>query len=169
MRYVGQSTAKLIANHFISYENFKDKMAKIANLSSDKMLSSVDFQDFVAIDGIGEKMAKTIIDYFLDKENFKMIEDLEKQLVIQDTKRVNTGAVSERLYGKTIVFTGTLSKLTRAEAKKQAEEVGMKVMSSVSSKTDFIVAGVDSGSKLKDGKELGIKILNEDEWLSQLA
>ena len=126
----------------------------------------IDYQDFVAIDGIGEKMARAILDYFADPRNLKMMTDLENELQIQDAKPVN---LDSKLAGKSIIFTGTLEKMTRAEAKKRAEDLGMKVVGSVSSKTDFVVVGADAGSKLKKATELSLKILNEDEWLSLIS
>ncbi|MSP33748.1 MAG: NAD-dependent DNA ligase LigA [Rickettsiales bacterium] len=161
IRYVGQATAKLIANHFIFYKNFKDKMVKLAELSPDKMLLDQDFQDFVALDGIGEKMAESIIDYFRDTKNLRMINDVEGELKIYDTVVVRSNS---SLAGQSIVFTGTMSGMTRAESKKKAEELGMKVVGSVSAKTNYVVAGADAGSKLKTAQELNIKILNEEEW-----
>ncbi len=153
IRHVGETTAKLLAQHFISYENFKKFM-----LNRDE----AEYQEFVAIDGIGEKMAQAILDYFCDERNLKMVLDLEKELQIQDAKPVVTDS---ELAGKSIIFTGTLEKMTRAEAKKKAEDLGMKVVGSVSAKTDFVVVGAEAGSKLKKATELNLKILNEGEWL----
>jgi len=161
IRYVGQVTAKLIANHFISYKNFKDKITNISKLSHDAMPLDQDFQDFVAVDGIGEKMAKSIINHFFDAKNLQMINEVECELNIQDSVVMHSNSA---LAGKSIVFTGTLKNTTRAESKKKAEEMGMKVVGSVSSKTDYVVFGDDSGSKLKKAQELNIKILNEEEW-----
>lgn len=152
IRHVGETTAKLLAQHFLSYANFK-KFVTNPN--------EIDYQDFVAIDGIGEKMARAILDYFADPRNLKMMIDLESELQIQDAKQTN---LDSKLAGKSIIFTGTLEKMTRAEAKKRAEDLGMKVVGSVSSKTDFVVVGADAGSKLKKATDLGLKILNEAEW-----
>ena len=91
-----------------------------------------------------------------------MLEELELELKIENAVIKNSHSA---LSGKSIIFTGTLEKMTRMEAKKTAEDLGMKVVGSVSSKTDFIVAGSDAGSKLKKALELKIKILNEKEWL----
>ena len=120
------------------------------------------YQDCVAIDGIGEKMAQALIDYFRDERNLKMVLDLESELQIADAKLKNSDS---KFAGKSVIFTGTLEKMTRAEAKKKAEDLGMKVVGSVSSKTDFVVAGSEAGSKLKKANELGLKVLNEEEWL----
>ena len=111
---------------------------------------------------IGEKMAESIIDYFKDAKNLKLIDDVEPELQIADAVVALTNSP---LAGKSIVFTGTLAAMTRAESKKKAEDFGMKVVGSVSSKTDYVVAGEDSGSKLKKAQELNVKILNEEEWL----
>lgn len=158
IRHVGETTAKLLAAHFITYENFKRVML------SNK--DSAEYNEFVALDGIGEKMADAILDYFRDSRSLQMILDLEKQLEIQDAKRREADS---EFAGKSIIFTGSLAKMTRAEAKKRAEDLGMKVVGSVSSKTDFVVVGEDAGSKLKKAQELNLKILNEDEWLQMAS
>ncbi len=160
IRHVGETTAKLLAQHFISYKNFKEKLIGMLNCDH---LASHDYQDFVALDGIGEKMAQAVLDFFRNPQNLKMVEDLESELKIQDAVAKNSNS---KFAGKTIVFTGTLEKMTRMEAKKTAEDLGMKVVGSVSSKTDFVVAGADSGSKLKKAQELNVKVLSEEEWFS---
>lgn len=162
IRHVGETTAKLLAQHFVSYQNFREKMLILASLKNEYLSENHDYQDFVALDGIGEKMAQAVLDYFRDSRNLKMVLDLESELMIQDAAAKNSDSV---LSGKSVIFTGTLEKMTRAEAKKKAEDLGMKVVGSVSSKTDFVVVGIDAGSKLKKAKELSLKILNEEEWL----
>lgn len=152
IRHVGETTAKILARHFSSYEKFKKF---ILNHSENE------YQEFIAIDGIGEKMAHSILDHFHDPKNLAMILDLEKELQILDAIQKNSAS---KFSGKSIIFTGTLEIMTRAEAKKRAEEMGMKVVGSISSKTDFVVAGANPGSKLKKAKELGVKILSEAEW-----
>ncbi|MBU6339020.1 MAG: NAD-dependent DNA ligase LigA [Rickettsiales bacterium] len=166
IRHVGEVTAKVIAEHFTSYKNFKNIMISLANLSESDLLLNHDYQDLVAIDGIGEKMTKAIIDYFRDSRNIKMVDEVEVELQIEDVVKKQ---VDSELSGKSVVFTGTLERMTRAESKKKAEDFGMKVVGSVSSKTDFVVAGFDAGSKLKKAKELGIKILSEEEWLKLIS
>ena len=163
IRHVGETTAKLIAQHFKSYKNFKEKMLHMANSNQE---NDHDYQEFVAIDGLGDKMAKAILDYFRDEKNLQMLEDLEPELQVQDAIIKNSDS---KFAGKSIIFTGTLEKMTRFEAKKKAEDLGMKVVGSVSSKTDFVVAGSEAGSKLKKAQELNIKILNEEEWLELVS
>ena len=95
-----------------------------------------------------------------------MVLDLEKELKILDAFTKNSDSP---LSGKSVIFTGTLEKMTRAEAKKKAEDLGMKVVGSISAKTDFVVAGSEAGSKLKKARELSLKILNEEEWLELIS
>ncbi len=166
IRHVGETTAKVIAQHFISYQNLKNKMLLMVNLPKEELPLNHDYQDLVAIDGIGEKMAQAILDYFRDFRNLLMIEDLEYELQIQDAVKKRADS---KLSGQSIVFTGTLQLMTRAESKKKAEDLGMKVVGSVSSKTDFVVAGEEAGSKLKKAQELGLKILSEEEWLELIS
>ncbi len=163
IRHVGESTAKVLAQHFISYRNFFDTMLILAQKPD--LQNDQSYLDFVAIDGIGEKMARAIIDYFCNAQNLKMLLDLEKHLQIKDCEVKKIGS---KYAQKTIIFTGTLEKMTRAEAKKIAEELGMKVVGSVSGKTDFVIAGSDAGSKLKTAQNLNLNILNEDQWLEMI-
>jgi DNA ligase (NAD+) len=164
IRYVGETTAKLLANNFTSFKNFKEKMLAISN--AENIAQDIDWQDFIANDGIGEKMAKSIVEYFSEKKNLIILEELEKELEIIDAKINNNN--NSKLAKKTIVFTGTLSKMSRGEAKEKAESLGMKVQGAISSKTNFLVAGAEAGSKLKKAKELGIVILEEQDWLEIL-
>lgn len=172
IRHIGETTAKTLANHFLNSENFINffkKFAKFSDLELEKINSLPEFSEyfeFISIDGVGEKMAQAILDFFRDEKNLKMIEDLLIHLTINPLKpKINNSPLA----GKSIVFTGSLQKMSRAEAKKIAEDLAMKVLGAVSSKTDFIVAGEDSGSKLKKAQELGIKILNEEEWLNLIS
>jgi len=168
IRYIGENTAKLIANNFSSFQNFKDKMLAIVssqNLSK-HWQENPEWQELSAIDGIGDKMALAIIEYFSETENVMILESLEKELEII-TAKTNYKSDS-KLAGKAIIFTGTLTNMSRAEAKAKAEILGMKVQGSISSKTDFLVAGSEAGSKLKKAKELGIKVLDEEEWLKMV-
>lgn len=166
IRHVGATTAKVIANNFPSFSDFKNKMVFLAKLPKEELLQNQDYLDFEAIDGIGEKMVLAIIEYFANEANVTMINDLEKELEIDNTKTIKSDS---KLSGKSIIFTGTLIKTTRAEAKKRCEELGMKVVGSISAKTDFVVVGEAAGSKLKKAQELNLKILNEDEWEELLA
>ncbi len=166
IRHVGETTSKLLAQHFVSNKNFLDVMLSLSKHDSGHLASNQSYQDLVAIDGIGEKMAQALLDYFRDDRNLKMVLEVERELQIEDAKLKNSDSA---FAGKSVIFTGTLEKMTRAEAKKKAEDLGMKVVGSVSSKTDFVVAGSEAGSKLKKANELNLKVLNEDEWLELLS
>ena len=166
IRHVGESTAKLLAQHFKSFRNFLDVMLRLSKHEEIILRQTQsDYSELVSIDGLGEKMVEAILDYFRDERNLKMLLDLEKQLQVEDAKQINSNS---KLAGKSVIFTGTLEKMTRAEAKKKAEDLGMKVVGSVSNKTDFVVAGAEAGSKLKKAADLNLKVLNEDEWLKLL-
>jgi DNA ligase (NAD+) len=119
------------------------------------------------IDSVGEVVADAIVAFFAEEHNLKALDDLVPHLDIQEYKRADVSA--SPIAGKTVVFTGTLEKLTRQEAKAQAERLGAKVSGSVSKKTDYVVAGPGAGSKLKNAEELGVKVMTEDEWIAMLT
>lgn len=154
IRYLGETTAKIIAKHYISVRNFIEKITNKDN-----------FEEFLLIDGIGIKTGEAILDYFSHERNVKMINELIDILNIKDYENKQ---INRKLEGQSIVFTGNLENMTRAEAKARAEELGAKVLSAISSKTTILVAGEESGSKLKKAEELGIKIINEKQWLELL-
>ena len=166
IRHLGETLSKTLAKHFISYQDFKNKMINIAVQPIESRLNNHDYQELVAIDGVGEKIAEALVDFFQDNSHFQMMVDLESELEIIDFKNDKNDSP---LANKTVVFTGTLEKMSRMEAKKVAEGFGMKVVGSISSKTDFLVAGEEAGSKLKKAQELNIKILNEDDWLKMIS
>lgn len=164
IRHIGITSAKMIANHFQNYQNFRQKMQEMTEITPENLKNNPIFQDFTAIDGIGEKMALGIIDYFKDSRSQAMINSLSNEIEVLDAPKINS---SSPFAGKSIVFTGTLEKMTRQEAKKRAEDMAMKVVGSISSKTDYLVAGQKAGSKLKKAQELGVEILSEDDWLQK--
>ena len=158
IRQVGEATAKLLARHYISFENWRRSMMEARKEDSEA------WRDLDNIEQIGPSMAKDIVAFFEEKHNREVLDDLNKELEITDYESQATG--SSPLAGKTIVFTGTLAKMGRNEAKAKAESLGANVGSSVSAKTDFVVVGEDAGSKAAKAKELGVKTLSEDKWLS---
>ena len=151
IRQVGIATALLIAKNYADFDLFANAM-KAEDLS--KLLS---------IDGIGEAMARDIIEFFKEPHNLQIISNLRKYVNIEPF--VDTTDYHSKIAGKTLVFTGTLETLTRAEAKAKASAMGAKVAGSVSSQTDFVVVGKDAGSKAKKASELGIQTLTESEFL----
>lgn len=144
IRHVGEVSAKLLAKHFKTFTDFQ----------------SATEENLLEVDGIGEESVKTILEYFANKKNQALLESLLKEVKVRDFVSTN---ISTKLEGKTFVITGTLSE-SRDKYKKMIEDNGGKVSSSVSKKTDYLLAGEDAGSKLSDATKLGVKILNENEF-----
>ncbi len=151
IRHIGEVTAKLLAREYGSAENWLNAMKR---LNQENNLQN--------IHGIGGIVAKSLADFFAENHNMEIVEQLLAQLRVADAKKIEGNSP---VADKTVVFTGTLTKMTRAEAKERAESLGAKVASSVSAQTNFVIAGADAGSKLKKATELGVKVLSEDEWL----
>ncbi|MDR2777966.1 MAG: NAD-dependent DNA ligase LigA [Rickettsiales bacterium] len=164
IRFVGETTAKLLAKNYKTLDNLLKslKLASEKNIFSER--NSEEYKRFCSTDGIGEKTANTILNYFDEDRNVKMIAELQEILDIEDYQSDPDFIKNSKIYGKTIMFTGTLDNMTRSEAKARAEEKGARILGSISSKLDILVAGRDSGSKLKKAQELGIDIVNGKEW-----
>ena len=111
-------------------------------------------------------MAAAIADFFAETHNVKVVEELLDEVTPEPLETIDHASP---MSGKTVVFTGTLEKMTRPEAKARAERLGAKVAGSVSKNTDYVVAGPGAGSKLKNAKDLGVKVLTEDEWLKLIG
>lgn len=158
IRHVGITNASLFAKTYGSFEQFE----KVAIAASDK--NSEAYQQLLAIDGIGQTVANSVVAFFHNDKNKQALDELLKHVKPQEY--VANIANDSPIAGKIIVFTGTLEQITRAEAKAQAERLGAKVSSSVSAKTDMLVAGEKAGSKLRKANELGVKVLSENEWLA---
>lgn len=148
IRFIGQVAAELLANYYVSYDNWYNSMS-----SNDVEL--------VGIDGIGEKVAESLKSFFSQERNIKMLNDLTAYLQILS---VSSNSSDSFLNNKIIVFTGKLRAMSRGEAKVRAKALGAKISSSLSAKTDYLIAGEDPGSKYKKAIELGVEILNEDQW-----
>lgn len=155
---IGQATAKLLSQNYKSIDKIISEMEKAISLESTA------YQELIAIDQIGESVASDLIHFFTTSHNKQIIDDLREEIKIQDF--VNTSVSDSKLKGKTIVFTGTLENMGRAEAKAKAESLGAKVTNTISKKTDYLVAGAASGSKLTKAQALNIEILNEQEWIN---
>ena len=156
IRHVGQANARLLAKTYGSLEGLRTAMKNARDSGSEA------HQELLAIDGIGPKVAETILDFFAEPHNLEVLDHLAGALTVEDfVPATSTSPVA----GKTVVFTGTLERMTRAEAKARAEALGAKVAGSVSAKTDYIVAGPGAGSKLAKARDLGVEVLSEDEWL----
>jgi DNA ligase (NAD+) len=120
-----------------------------------------------AIDGIGEIVARAIVEFYKEPRNVEVISRLLEEVVPEKAEQPVTSG--SPVAGKTVVFTGSLEKFTRDEAKARAESLGAKVAGSVSKKTDILVAGPGAGSKLDKAKELGVQTMDEDEWLALIG
>jgi DNA ligase (NAD+) len=158
IRHVGEAASNLMASHFGTWAALSDGMDAASDLEGPV------WDELIGVDGVGEVMATSLLNAFSNPEERAAIDRLAVLLDIQDVVRVDTS--SSPVAGKTVVFTGTLEKMTRAEAKAKAERLGAKVSGSVSAKTDILVAGPGAGSKAKKAVELGIQTLDEDEWLA---
>lgn len=156
IRHVGEETAKLLAKQYGSWSAF------YAAMQSGEMR-----QELAHVDGIGNAVIDALAAFFEEAHNRAMLDALLAELDVQDY--VLRVAADSPVIGKTVVFTGTLTKLGRKEAKTQAEGLGAKVAGSVSKKTDYVIAGADAGSKLKAAQELGVTVLTEDEWLALIG
>ena len=157
IRHVGEAASRLLAQHYGTFEAFENALKEA------KALSGPAWDELLSIDGVGVTMATSLVMTMAQPAERASIERLVAELDIQPATRPDVA--SSPVAGKTIVFTGTLEKMTRAEAKARAEALGAKVSGSVSAKTDLLVAGPGAGSKAKKAAELGVETLDEEGWL----
>lgn len=161
IRHVGETTAKVLARAYGDIQAFRSAMIAAGDSAQNDA-----WNDLNNIDGIGETVARAIVEFFAEPHNVTVVDDLLAEVVPQPLEAI---ATASPVAGKTVVFTGTLEKKSRGEAKAQAERLGAKVAGSVSKKTDYLVAGADAGSKLKKAREAGVTVLTEDEWENLIA
>ena len=161
MRQVGETTALALARGYGSWKAFHDAGLKVAK-GDEETVAEMD-----ALDQIGDTVIKSVAAYFGESHNRGIVERLVRELdeIIDAEKPKSNSAVS----GKTVVFSGSLERMTRDEAKANAERLGAKAASSVSKKTDYLIAGPGAGSKLADAKKHGVTVLTEDEWLAMIG
>jgi DNA ligase (NAD+) len=156
IRHVGETTAVALARGYGSWAAFHDACLKLAKADQD-VRAEMD-----ALDQIGDTVIDSLRDYFAEAHNRRRVERLAGEVKIREAAKPRTDSA---VAGKTVVFTGTLERMTRDEAKASAERLGAKVSGSVSKKTDYVVAGPGAGSKLADAKKLGVAVVTEDEWM----
>ena len=161
IRHVGENVAKFLARHFLTWSKFVQAMSIAQNSESQEYL------DLVAIDGIGIAVVNSLVSAFGVGKERNNIDRLVKHLVLLDEILPDNDTSS--LSGKTLVFTGTLEKMSRSEAKSLAENLGAKVSGAVSAKTDLVIAGPGAGSKIKKAEELEIEVLDETAWLNLIG
>lgn len=158
IRHIGSTTATLLARNFGTFDAFRQMAERAAD-------GDVDAKEaFLSIDGVGETVARSITAFFANLQNRVALDALLEQ--VRPQAYVLAVPADSQVAGKTVVFTGSLEKMTRSEAKAMAERLGAKVSGSVSAKTDLVVVGPGAGSKLKKAQELGITVWDEDEWLN---
>lgn len=169
IRQVGQATAKLLARHYGDLKTWHAAMIEVSKERS-KMPEARKpeevgeaYAELCNISGIGMSMADDIAAFFGEKHNVSILKRLEKEVEVERVAAPR--ATGSPIAGKTVVFTGTLERMTRNEAKARAEALGAKVAGSVSRKTDYVVVGADAGSKARKAVELGVETLDENQWL----
>jgi DNA ligase (NAD+) len=156
MRHVGETTALALARGYGSWQAFHDACLKVAK-GDEEAIAEMD-----ALDQIGDTVIQSISAYFGESHNRGIVERLKKEVDVIDAEKPKS---SSAIAGKTVVFTGSLEKMTRDEAKAMAERLGAKAAGSVSKKTDYVIAGPGAGSKLAEAQKHGVTVLTEDEWL----
>jgi len=166
IRHVGEGNAKLLARHYGTIDVFREAMLAAAKHGTGEGNTSEAYQDLNDIGGIGEIVADAVVEFFAEPRNVKALGELLREIEVRPAERPRK---SSPVSSKTVVFTGSLTKFTRDEAKAVAERLGAKVAGSVSKKTDYVVAGEDAGSKLTKARELGVAVLSEDDWLKLIG
>jgi DNA ligase (NAD+) len=160
IRHIGETNARLLARHFGSFETFR-RVAETAADGDEQARA-----ELTGIGGIGPIVAEAIVQFFAETHNR---EELNRLLAEVNPKPMEAVAVQSPVAGKTVVFTGSLERMSRDEAKAMAERLGAKVAGSVSAKTDLVVAGPGAGSKLSKAAQLGIEVIDEDAWLARIG
>lgn len=160
IRHVGEAASNMIARFYVTWEEF------IAAMDGARDFEGPEWERLLSIDGIGEVMARALVGAFAQENERAGIDRLVAHLQVVDAPQPDRASP---VAGKTVVFTGTLEKMTRAEAKARAESLGAKVSGSVSAKTDLLVAGPGAGSKAKKAAELGVEVLDEGGWLALIG
>ena len=157
VRHIGETNARRLARHFADFEQLRATAAAAAP-------DSEAYAVFDTIDGLGPVVVEALHDFFAEPHNEREIDALLSQVTLEPMPAIET---SSPVAGKSVVFTGSLERLTRDEAKAQAERFGAKISGSVSKKTDLVVAGPGAGSKLTKARELGVEVISEDEWFAR--
>ncbi len=160
IRHIGQGNARLLARNYLSFASLRESLSVTGEKSGDA------YAELLNIDGIGAAVADAVTEFFQEEQNQRILDDLLAEITVTDFEAPTQDS---SVAGKTVVFTGTLELMTRQEMKAKAEGLGAKVSGSVSAKTDYLVAGASAGSKLKKATELGVTVLNEQEWLDLIG
>ncbi|HXY57291.1 MAG TPA: helix-hairpin-helix domain-containing protein, partial [Methylocystis sp.] len=154
VRHVGETNARRLARRFSDFDELR-------NAASTARPGTEAYAIFDEIDGLGPVVVEALHDFFAEPHNEREIDSLLQHVRLEPMPQVDSASP---VAGKTVVFTGTLEKMTRDEAKAQAEALGAKISGSVSKKTDLVVAGPGAGSKLAKAKEFGVEVISEEDW-----
>lgn len=160
IRHVGESASALLARHYSTWQNFEGAVTAATK-------GSAAWIELTSIDGVGDVLATSLVEAFQNTTERAAIDALVAELDVQAV--IAQAPLDSPVAGKIVVFTGTLEKMSRAEAKARAEALGAKVSGSVSAKTDLLVAGPGAGSKAKDAEKFGVKMIDEDAWISLIG
>ncbi len=161
IRHIGETTARVLARAYGSAQVLRDQMIVAGQSDGNEA-----WNELTSHDGVGDVVAEALVQFFSETHNVDVFNALLEQVIPQ---ALETVATSSPVAGKTVVFTGTLARMTRDEAKSMAERLGAKVSGSVSKKTDLLIAGPGAGSKLKDAEKHGVEVINEDEWFTRVG
>ncbi|MEJ0069229.1 MAG: NAD-dependent DNA ligase LigA [Pseudomonadota bacterium] len=162
IRQVGQATAKLLARHYRTLDAWRDAMIAAADRESEA------WHDLDNITQIGESVATDLVGFFAEPHNRAVVDALARVVTVTELAPPTTVGAGSPVAGKTVVFTGELTSMTRREAKARAEQLGAKTAESVSRNTDYVIAGNAAGSKATKARELGLVVLSEQEWLDMI-
>lgn len=161
IRQIGEATAKKLAGTYGSIDALKTAMQAAQDQTGEA------YADLTNIQDVGDSVAQDLLDFFAEAHNVEVVDDLLRYVTVEPYAA--PVSVDSPVSGKTVVFTGTLEQMGRAEAKARAESLGAKVAGSVSKNTDYVIAGADAGSKRKKAEELGVNVLSEQEWLDLIG
>jgi DNA ligase (NAD+) len=160
IRHVGEQASTLLARHYSTWEALEKGLTEASP-------GSPAWAELMAIDGVGTVMAESLVAALQNDVERRAIDDLVAELEVEPV--IAPAPVDSPIAGKTLVFTGTLEKMSRAEAKSRAEALGAKVSGSVSAKTNLVIAGPGAGSKAKDAEKFGVEVIDEDGWLALIG
>ena len=161
IRHVGETTARSLARAYGSASHFVEQMVAAGRAENNEAVLELD-----ALDGIGDVVAASLVAFFAERHNLDVVASLLEHV---EPRALEAVAGTSPVSGKTVVFTGSLLRMTRDEAKVMAEQLGAKVAGSVSRKTDLLVAGPGAGSKLKEAEKHGVEVIDEDAWFARIG
>ena len=162
IRHIGETNARRLARHYLSFAALRASAGAAVPPQGKGDPGNGEWQELTGINGIGAVVARALVDFLAEAHNVEALDRLLREVTPLDEEPA--GEVSSPVAGKTVVFTGALERMSRDEAKARAERLGARVSGSVSKKTALVVAGPGAGSKLKQASDLGIEVIDEDQW-----